>query len=71
MCSVNNAVKGKLCAPECKNIFFKAFFVQLLGIKLKISISKMVPITASFLQNSCDTNLYKSHLFSGDGISWV
>ena len=36
------------------------FFVQLLDIKLKTSIPKKLPITASFLQNCCDTELYKS-----------
>jgi hypothetical protein len=38
------------------------FFVKLLGIKLKISVPKKLPITASFLQNSCDTELYTFHL---------
>jgi len=36
------------------------FFVQLLGIKLNMSIPNKLPVTASFVQNICDTELYKS-----------
>jgi hypothetical protein len=64
-------LKANFVYLNAKTYFSGQFFVQHLGIKLKISISKMLPITVSFVQNGCGTKLYKSHLLSGDGISWV